>query len=98
MREVRNSAKAERDLINIWRYGYEEWGETEADRYVYRIEDALLQLRLQPGIGVDCSDMIPGLWRWRAGEHHIYYEFDADRIYVVRILGSRQDARARLRE
>jgi toxin ParE1/3/4 len=97
MREVRKSAKAERDLINIWRYGYEEWGEAEADLYVARIEDALQQLRLQPGIGI-ASDMIAGLRRWKAGRHHIYYEADADRLYVVRVLGSRQDAPARLRE
>lgn len=98
MREVRKSAKAERDLINIWRYGYQEWGETEAYRYVRRIEQALLRLRLRPGIGVDSSDMIPGLRRWRVGSHHIYYQVDADRLYVVRVLGSTQDAPARLRE
>jgi len=42
--------------------------------------------------------MIPGLRRWRIGRHHIYYQVDADRLYVVRVLGSRQDAPARLRE
>ena len=98
MREIRKSAKAERDLINIWRYGYEEWGEAEADLYVARIEDALERLRLQPGIGIDSSDMIAGLRRWKVGGYHIYYEADADPLYVVRVLGSRQDAPARLRE
>jgi toxin ParE1/3/4 len=98
MLQLRKSAKAERDLINIWLYGYEEWGGMEADHYVHRIEDALQRLRLQPGIGVDSSDMIPGLRRWRVGRHHIYYEVDADRLYVLRVLGSRQDAPARLRE
>jgi toxin ParE1/3/4 len=98
MLEVRKSAKAERDLINIWRYGYEEWGEAEADRYANRIEAALQRLRLQPGLGVDSGEIIPGLRRWRIGGHHIYYEFDARRLYVVRLLGSRQDASTRLRE
>jgi toxin ParE1/3/4 len=98
MLEVRKSARAERDLINIWRYGYEEWGEAEADRYAHRVEEALQRLRLQPGIGVDSGEIMPGLRRWRVGEHHIYYEFDAVRLYVVRVLGTRQDAPTRLRE
>jgi toxin ParE1/3/4 len=98
MLEIRKSAKAERDLIDIWRYGFEEWGEPEAYRYAHRIEDALQRLRLQPGLGVDSSDIVPGLRRWRVGSHHIYYEVEADHLYVARVLGAKQDAPSRLRE
>ena len=96
MLEVRKSARAERDLIDIWGYGFERWGDTGADRYAHRIEDALRRLQLQPGLGVDSRDVLPGLRRWRVGSHHIYYKVHADHLYVVRVLGARQDAPSRL--
>ncbi|HYG48660.1 MAG TPA: type II toxin-antitoxin system ParD family antitoxin [Allosphingosinicella sp.] len=39
--EVRLSAKARRDLQDIWRYGCQEWGEAQADAYARTLGKAM---------------------------------------------------------
>jgi hypothetical protein len=34
MRKIRLHARAERDLIDIWVYSFEEWEDVQADRYL----------------------------------------------------------------
>ncbi len=89
--DVRKSALAERDLIDIWRYGFERWGETAADAYLDRIDEALGLLRQQPDAGADVSDLLAGHRRWRAGSHHIYYVVKGRALHVTRVLGVRQN-------
>ena len=33
MREVRRHARAEEDLVDIWLYSLEEWGDVQTDQY-----------------------------------------------------------------
>jgi toxin ParE1/3/4 len=91
MLEVRKSALAKADLIDIWWHGFSQWGETQADRYVDQIESAIERLRLQPGLGVDVDDLCERCRRWRSGVHHVYYVVEAQRLLIVRVLSARQD-------
>lgn len=91
---VQNAAR--RDLIDIWCYGLDQWDEAQADTYLSKIEAAIQLLCENPGLGVDCSDIRAEYRRWKVGSHHIYYIVAETRIEIIRVLGSRQDAQARL--
>lgn len=38
MRKIRKHALAEGDLIDIWQYGFEEWGAQQADKYLDELD------------------------------------------------------------
>src|SRR4051812_25455744 len=91
MLEVRKSATAERDLIEIWQYGYLKWGLAQADRYIEAVEDAIGRLRRYPRSGEDAAHFRSGYRRRKSGVHHIYYRITGPRIEIMRVLSARQD-------
>ncbi len=41
MRKVYVQALAEVDLLNIWQYTFEEWGEAQADKYLDELDSRM---------------------------------------------------------
>ncbi len=80
------------DLDQIWRYSAESWGEERADIYLAAIRDTLLLLSHNPGLARNAGDIRPGLMKYGAGSHVLYFRVRADAIVVTRILHSRMDA------
>ncbi|HMC91613.1 MAG TPA: type II toxin-antitoxin system RelE/ParE family toxin [Allosphingosinicella sp.] len=91
MLEVRKSALAKADLVDIWWHGFSQWGETQADRYLDRIEEDVDRLRQHPGLGVGVDDLCKGCRRWRSGVHRVYYVVEPQHLLIVRVLSARQD-------
>jgi len=83
--------RAKRDLIDIWLFTYDHWGEGQADRYVRHINDMIVKLATNPGRGSDFGHVRVGLRRFRAGQHRIFYRVRGHRIEIVRILHARMD-------
>jgi toxin ParE1/3/4 len=90
--------RARRDLIEIWHYTAEHWGEEQADRYVRLIDHAIQRLRDNPSIGSDCGHVRPGLRRYPAERHRIYYRLAGMLIEIVRILHVSMDVEDRFPE
>ena len=95
---IRKQARAERDLIDIWHYTEDRWGEARADRYLDEIDAALDRLCDNPLIGVDCGHIRAGYRRFTAGSHYIFYRLDQAAIEVIRVLHIRMDHQAQLEE
>jgi len=89
--EVRLSARARRDLKDIWRYGCQEWGEEQADSYARALGKAMDLLGEQPGLGAPADSVLARGRRWKVGSHHIYYFQDEKAVRIVRILSAKQD-------
>lgn len=51
---------ARQDLIDIWRYTEETWGERQADIYLDELDAGIRQLLNNPKLGRDRSDVRPG--------------------------------------
>lgn len=51
MPEYRLTPSAKSDLIEIWNYTAETWGEQQAEKYLQDIEDTLNELAANPGLG-----------------------------------------------
>jgi len=89
-------ARAKIDLVDIWRYTCETWGESQADAYMDRIESALASVANHPFIGVDCDWLTKGLRRFTAGHHLIFYRVHDDWIELVRVLHQSMDPDGKL--
>jgi toxin ParE1/3/4 len=90
--QIHFSQRALRDLEEIWQYSFDNWGEAQADTYIGAIHDTLNLLAGNTVIARSAGDVRPGLWRYPAGSHLIYFRLSRGMIRVVRVLHSRMDA------
>lgn len=94
--EILRSPSAEEDLIQIWIYTDEHWGEAQADDYLSAIEASLLRVAEHPEIGADCSDIREGYRRISVGRHRVFYRVRGDAIEVMRVLHTSVDVPSHL--
>ena len=89
------SADAKNDLRNIYRFGYERFGETQADSYVDELLMHLITLGLHPFMSPVVGELYKQPRRSVFRSHAIYYDYvPAGPIEVRRILGAQDPASA----
>ena len=77
---------AEEDLIGIWVYTFQEWGEQQADLYLDDLNDALLRIEKFPEIARERKELSPSV-RIQPHKHHlVVYTFDESNITIIRVL------------
>jgi len=84
------SAAAEADLIRIYHWGFERYGETQADSYFSAFFDHFEQLAEQP-LSYPVSDIRDGYRRSVCGSDSVYYRVRNGVVEVMAIIGA-QDA------
>ncbi|WP_375429247.1 type II toxin-antitoxin system RelE/ParE family toxin [uncultured Sphingomonas sp.] len=86
------SRRAQADLDDIRDYSAERFGAKRAIAYLDAVEWAFRRIVDFPEIGpaYGASDGI--VRSYPAEEHRIYYEHDAGRVFVLRVLHKRMDA------
>lgn len=94
--QVIKRARAKIDLVDIWRYTFETWGEAQADAYIAKMESALARIADHPFIGIDCGWLMSGVRRFNAGHHLIFYRVHDDWIELVRVLHQSMDPDGKL--
>jgi len=87
--QFRFSRLAETDLLNIASFTIQNWGQTQADRYLDDLEACCRQLADTPGLGRSCDNVRPGLHRMECGRHVILYRQEKGGILISRILHQR---------
>jgi toxin ParE1/3/4 len=91
MREIHVQALAESDLIGIWQYSFEEWGEAQADRYLDELDSGIKGLAGNPELGIK-RDYVRDEYRVLfVGSHAVYYTVTPTTIHVIRVLHGRMD-------
>jgi toxin ParE1/3/4 len=93
---LRITALAVRDIKRIGRYSRRQWGVQVAIRYILELWRAIERSVRLPTIGADCSDVLPGVRRYRFRSHTIYYVVDSDSVRILRILHMRMSPRRHL--
>lgn len=91
MLKVDKHPLARRDLVEIWHYTAERWGEEQAERYLRLIDAAIQQVRENPFLGSDAAQVRPGLRRFPAGQHRIFYLIGDRTIEIARVLHASMD-------
>ncbi|MGM0681280.1 MAG: type II toxin-antitoxin system RelE/ParE family toxin [Thermodesulfobacteriota bacterium] len=91
MPDYRLTPAAKSDLIDIWNYTVDSWGEKQAEKYMYDIETKLEQLATNPEIGRKRPEIAPGYHSFPVGKHIIFYRQSNDHIDIIGILHGKMD-------
>jgi plasmid stabilization system protein ParE len=84
--EYRLSARADRDLTEVYIYTFEKFGELQADRYLLKLHDCMQRLAQEPGTGRVVHEVTGDYRRLDCGSHGIFYQNASYGISVVRVL------------
>lgn len=85
------SQSAEDDLINIYLYSIDNFGENHALEYELGLKRRLAQLLANPRLGVEIPESEMNIRKLVFRAHVIYYSVVGDNLIVRRILDGRQD-------
>lgn len=82
---------AEDDLVDIWGYTYQRWGESKADSYLDELEVALNSIADNPYIGITCDSIRKGYRQYHIKRHVVFYVVDDESIHIIRVLYDQMD-------
>lgn len=94
MKTIAFSPAAEDDISEIWDYSAQMWGVEQADSYADAIRNACYALA--SGVKQGRPSIFQEYNKCLCGSHVIYFRDYPDRIDVIRILHSKQDAERHL--
>lgn len=86
--KLRESAKE--DLIRIYLYGVEQFGEKQAEKYYNKLFDHFDKIALSPFSFESVNHIKEGYHRSVCGVDSMYYRIEKDYIDIIAIIG-RQD-------
>ena len=91
-------ALAEEDLVAIWLYTFNEWGEQQADKYLDDLNAAITLLADQPLICRERTELEPPVRIHHHGHHLIVYLALDNGINLVRLLHESMDVDSHLED
>ena len=90
-RRIHVSELAESDLVGIWQYSFEQWGELQADKYLDELDSGIRKLADKPEIGLKRDYVRDGHCLLFVGSHAVYYTVTPDTVHIIRVLHGRMD-------
>lgn len=91
MLNIHKQELAEKDLKGIWLYSFENWGETQADKYYDELDEGFKTLCHNPEIGKDRGSIRKGYRSFQINRHVVYYKVTASTIHIIRVLHESMD-------
>lgn len=91
MRKLAISHRAEADLVEIWRWSYEQFGEAQADVYLDQLGDGLQECSSKPEHGKQRESIRPGYWSKLVNKHVVFYTVMEEHVLIQRILHGSMD-------
>ena len=84
--------QAKLDLSEIWNYTFDNWSESQADKYYEMILDSCNKLASRPNSGKEYFIIHKDLLGYQAGKHIIFYRIMSDvQVEITRILHQKMD-------
>ncbi len=91
------SPMAAADLSEIWDYSAQQWGTTQADRYVLSIKSTCESLASRQLKGSPINEIRKGYSKQISGSHYLYFQVKPNgTVNIIRILHQRMDVSAHL--
>jgi len=85
------SKEAENDLVEIYRYGFINYGENKSDQYIGALKEKCQFLAEMPNLDPDRVEFNPAVKIHHHRKHLIIYIIENDDILIVRVLHDRMD-------
>lgn len=99
MGKFKFSRKAVDDLSSIWNYTFNEWSESQAEKYYWMLIDTCKEISDNPDMGKDYSSIVKNLFGIASGHHIIFYRrLRTKDVEIVRILHEQMDLKSRIKE
>ena len=92
----RLTPKADRDLAQIWRRTNENWGKSQANKYLQLLEKGFLMLLHHPKSGKARDEIRRGYRSLPVENHVVFYRIRDKDIEIVRILHQRMEVNQRV--
>ena len=86
MPRIIKQVQAEQDLLDIWLYTFNEWGQQQADVYLDGLSEAMALLAEQPLSCRERLEFTPPVRIHRHAHHLIVYLALDDGIKIIRVL------------
>lgn len=91
--------KAVDDLSEIWNYTFEEWSESQADKYYFQLLSDCKELAKNQNLGKNYSEISKEIFGYKSGRHIIFYrKIDKETIEITRFLHSQMDLKNRIQD
>ncbi len=90
------TAEAENDLTEIYIFGFQKFGETQAERYFSELEDCFTVLGQTPLICRERTEFAPPVRIHHRGRHLVIYIIRDSQILIIRILHDSMDVKRHL--
>ena len=91
MRTIHVHGSAETDLIDVWRYSFEQWDELHADKYLDELDSGISKLADYPEIGAKRDHVRDGYRVLFVGSHAAYYTVTPDAVHIIRVVHGSMD-------
>ncbi len=91
MAKVLYSPEAKKDVKEIGRYTEKQWGKTQRNKYLKRLENRILSLAVNPQAGRMRYELTNSPLSFHEARHVIFYQEIREGIKVIRILYDRMD-------
>ncbi len=86
------SARAQYDLVGMYKYGIKFFDPDQATKYLLDLEGFLEELAERPELAKNASTIADSLKYFSYKAHVIFYHFrNANEIFIIRILGKRMN-------
>ena len=82
---------AKQDLTRIVDHTLEQWGHTQAEKYINGLEQQCQTLADNPNMGTQRHSLMEGLMSFPYESHTLFYLQQADGIVIVRVLHQRME-------
>lgn len=91
--------KAFKDLSSIWNYTFDEWSETQAEKYYLGLLVDCQNLAENPKIGKKYQQIQNDLYGFQSSKHIIFFrKLGESEIEITRILHQRMDIKSRFKD
>ncbi len=96
MARYRLTRQAEKDYREILEFTLGQWGIAQFEKYARSLDAAFERLLTKPQLGTPCNDIRDGYFRYRMGQHYIFYRINQDMLEIARILHVRRNIKRKL--
>jgi toxin ParE1/3/4 len=94
MTDLQKTRQAEQDLIEVWQYTADKWGETQADKYLHKIETCLGRIARGSALLKTLSADV----RFIRCEHHYIFLLAGKKPIVIAVLHEQMDLLTRIKK
>jgi len=83
--------EADSDIVGIYMYGFQNFGETQAEKYFSELEDCFQFLGENPLVCRERNEFNPSVRIHHHGRHLVVYLIQDEQILIVRVLHQSMD-------